>query len=228
MKKREKLINFYKVMVLMFLFVVYTFMVPITPSKEFPLFVKIVIDTLFILITYFMFKDIVNKSFKKIFEHPWKFFKYVLIFWLLFLILPSLYSSIMEKAFNINNPNNLGMWDLAKEVPTYLIFNMIVFAPFIEDMVFRNGFRVLIKNKFLYILISTVVFALFFAYTTNNGATVNILGADVLLSYVFIVPYIITGFISSYSYAKTDNIFVPITIRIIQNIFLLFLYLNIK
>lgn len=226
MKKREKLVNLYKVIVLMFLFFAYTFLVPITPSGAYSLIVKMIIDVSFITLTYFMFKETINSSFKKIFKEPWKFIKYVVFFWILFLILPSIYSAVMEKIFNISAPNNYGMLNLAKKVPGYLIFNMIIFAPFIEEMVFRNGFKVLIKNKFLYVVISTLVFALFFAYATNNGVTANIFGMEILLSYIFIVPYIITGFISSYTYLKTDNIFVPMVIRIIQNIFLLFLYLN--
>ncbi|MDD2505545.1 MAG: CPBP family intramembrane metalloprotease, partial [Bacilli bacterium] len=93
------------------------------------------------------------------------------------------------------------------------LFINVFLAPFLEEFVFRLGFNN-IKNKYLYLFLSSFVFALFHAF----GSFYN------LISLVYILPYFALGLTFGIVYYRSSNVFDSIVIHALHNAVILFLY----
>ena len=99
--------------------------------------------------------------------------------------------------------------------PVYMIFSVAIYAPFVEEIIFRkNIFDSVISfgdNKFtryLYVLISGLIFA-----------SLHVLGmTNTYLDYLFIIPYSSLGIAFALLYNKTGNIFCSISMHSMHNI----------
>lgn len=94
-----------------------------------------------------------------------------------------------------------------KLAPIYMLFTCSVVAPILEEIVFRRSMGGLIKNKWIYILISGLSFGLLHVIGNNPSA----------LDYLYVVPYGAMGCSFAYLYYKTKNISLPIIIHMIHN-----------
>lgn len=83
----------------------------------------------------------------------------------------------------------------------------IVIAPVIEELMFRGLLKKMLGNGKLFLMVSSIVFGLLHVmYVEEN-----------LLSYLYIIPYTMLGFLLAKVYSKTDNIFTNIFIHGIWN-----------
>ena len=80
-----------------------------------------------------------------------------------------------------------------------------------EELVFRMGFKKIFKNKYLFILISGLVF----------GGLHVIGNINTPYDYLFLLPYCLPGIILAYVYYISDNIFASLGIHFIHNLFML-------
>lgn len=82
-----------------------------------------------------------------------------------------------------------------------------VLAPFLEEVVFRKAFRDVLKNKWLFVLTSGIVFG----------------GLHVIFSFqsawdlLYVIPYSSLGIAFAYTLEKTDNIYAPMLMHFIHN-----------
>jgi membrane protease YdiL (CAAX protease family) len=93
-------------------------------------------------------------------------------------------------------------------------------APLIEEIIFRKAIREAIKNKKLYVIVSSLIFGAF-----------HILGAaESLFSWLYVIPYAALGVSFAYTYIKTDNIYSSMCLHSFHNfitiIQLLLLYIG--
>ena len=97
-----------------------------------------------------------------------------------------------------------------KQMPIQMIFSCCFMAPILEEATFRISLKGLIKNKWIFIITSGLLFGLLHVsppYTLAN------------LSYI--IPYGAMGISFAYLLYKTDNIMLPIIIHFIHNTILI-------
>ena len=111
--------------------------------------------------------------------------------------------------------NEEAVRDMIDKVPLYMAFSTILYAPFTEEIIFRKCIKDVIKNKWLYILLSGFIF----------GGMHIIGSAKTFVDVLFIIPYSSLGLAFAYTYYKTDNIFNTISMHLIHNTFAYVLYL---
>ena len=103
---------------------------------------------------------------------------------------------------------------LINKIPLYMAFSSIIYAPFIEEIIFRKTIKNVIKNKYIFIIISGFVFGI--VHVTNYKDL-----SEILMS----IPYIIMGIDFAYIYYKTNNIFTTMTFHLCHNLILFILQL---
>lgn len=148
-------------------------------------------------------KDIedMKKNHKKYFSEN---FKYYLIGIAIMLIS----NSILIYGFNNGIAGNEeGIRDLFGTHPIYTYISAVLFAPVVEELVFRQGIRYIIPNKLLFILISGFVF----------GGLHIIGNVNSFVDFLYIIPYSSLGLVFAYILTKTNNIFVTIGLHLMHN-----------
>ena len=145
------------------------------------------------------FKDYI-KNFK---DYVKKYFEYwSLAFGLMivsnFVIVTLFPDSVANNQENVNN-----IFGIA---PVYMIISAVIFAPIVEETIFRLSIRNFIKNDKLFIFISGIIFG-----------GLHVLGSENLVNYIYIIPYSIPGFVFAYTLVKSKNIFVPMSLHFFHN-----------
>lgn len=104
---------------------------------------------------------------------------------------------------------------LIDKVPLYMAFQLMIYAPISEELIFRRSMADITKNKYLYIFLSGFIFGGLHIVTSITG----------LVDLLFLIPYCSLGFVFAYLYKKTDNIFSTVVAHAIHNTLALVLYL---
>lgn len=99
--------------------------------------------------------------------------------------------------------NEINIEQNIKEYFILSIFNISILTPIIEEITFRYSFNT-IKNKYLYIILTTIIFSICHINNTNE--------------LIYLIPYSLMGIMFSYSYIKTNNILSSIICHILYNI----------
>ena len=210
---KQKDQQFMKAFFVIILFLVYTIFIPTISLDR---IVKIFLDVVYIGFLLYFFKDEFKEAFKITRAHIFKFIGMILLFWLISTIVSGLANMLLDTVLKISLPNNAAQLDLMKSAPVYLMFSMLVFSPIIEELSMTVAVRKLIKNKWLYLLASSLLCGIL--YVAFSGSP---------MSYFFIISYALQALVWSIAYLKTDNILVPIGIHLIQNIIMIIGYASI-
>lgn len=99
--------------------------------------------------------------------------------------------------------------------PWYMAFELVIFAPVTEEIVFRRSIRDIVKNPYIYAILSGFIF----------GGLHVISSLDSAINLLFLIPYCSLGIAFAFIYSKTNNIFSTISIHAFHNSFALILYL---
>lgn len=102
--------------------------------------------------------------------------------------------------------NESAVQELIEKLPIVAFILTTVFAPFIEEMVFRKSLKDCLDNKLLYMILSGLIFG--FIHTQID---INIL--ELLL----IIPYGAIGFMFAKTINETDNIYTTIMMHMFHN-----------
>ena len=95
---------------------------------------------------------------------------------------------------------------LISKTPIVAFLLTTLFAPFIEEMLFRKLLQDCFNNKILFMIISGLLFGL-----------VHVLGAENYLEYLLIISYGALGFMFAHALVKTDNIYTTIMLHMFHN-----------
>lgn len=173
-------------------------------------------DLVYLFILLWWNKDTIKKDFKNftkdIFDNMETSFKYYILGFI------SMVVSNLILIFITNGSiagNEEAVRDMIDKVPLYMGFSTILYAPLTEEIIFRKCIKDVIKNKWLYILLSGLIF----------GGMHIISSATNLIDVLFIIPYSSLGIAFAYTYYKTDNIFSTIIMHSVHNTFAFVLYL---
>lgn len=89
----------------------------------------------------------------------------------------------------------------------YLLFASLIYAPVVEETIYRGTIRKFIKNDKLFIIISGIIFGL-----------VHVIGSSSLIQYIYILDYGFTGMYLAFLYTKYNNIYLNISTHFIINL----------
>lgn len=162
---------------------------------------------------YIIYKDILKKDLKKF---KLDNFKYILIYWIIGFILMIIANYIINYIIIPNGISNNEQGNINLILKNKLIYpiSVCIFIPFIEEIVFRLELKKRYKNKYIFILLSSFIFALLHLITNTK-----------LIEFLYFIPYFILGLTFSTIYTKTNNIFSNILAHIIHNTIIVIYYL---
>lgn len=159
-----------------------------------------------------IFKDFKNYFNKKFFSNLKTSIKYWLI-GLVIMITSNLIITIITNGAIASNEE--AVRSLIDKAPLYMLFELVIYAPITEELIFRRSMKDIFKNKYIYIITSGLIFGLMHIITSINSP----------IELLYLIPYSALGIIFAILYQKTNNIFSTITIHSIHNGLTLILYL---
>ena len=155
-------------------------------------------------------KEKVKDFFKKFGDYSDVAFKY----WILGFIGMVISNYIIINLTPIKIANNEeGIREIISVVPFTSFIAICIFAPIAEELVFRKAFKDCLNNKWLFILISGIVFG-----------SLHVIGSiKSLYDFLYIIPYSSLGIAFAIIYYKTDNICSSIFAHMLHNTILVLL-----
>lgn len=165
--------------------------------------------TIVYLITTIIFIILAKNEFKQSIKTlNLKIIKRALIYWLIGLIIMSLSSDIIELIGIPLNSNETMIREQLKEFPITQILQTVIFAPIMEEIVFRYSFKDLSRNKHIYALFTGIFFALMHLPDALINPTMLI----------HLIPYSALGIAFGYIYKDTDNLLATIIPHSLHNL----------
>lgn len=142
-----------------------------------------------------------KKNFNEFFDTSFK----IWLFGFLGMVISNLAISLIFPVATPGNENAVqGMIDTS---PVVMLICAGIVAPIIEELTFRQAFKDIFKNKWIFILVSGIIFGglhVVFAYKN-------------LIDFVYIIPYSILGISFAYMLDKTNNVMSSIMMHFIHN-----------
>lgn len=174
----------------------------LTNSYKNNIFLYSLLQIIFLIITLLIILKINKINFKSIKLLTKKDITLTIIIFSIFTTLTLLSTYIINKFISIPLNEELIREDFIK-YPFFSIISSCLITPIIEELLFRYNFKD-IKNKYLYIIITTLFFSLLHLSSFNEIP--------------YLIPYSFMGIMFSYSYVKTNNLLSPILCHILYNI----------
>lgn len=147
-------------------------------------------------------RDIENMK-KKHKEYFKKYFKY----WLISVGIMMISNAIINLLGNGIAGNEEALRDTFKISPFYIYFSSVIFAPIVEELVFRQSIRNIIPNKILFIIVSGVIFGGLHVLTGFSGP----------MDLLYLIPYCAPGIAFAYILADSDNILISMGLHFMHN-----------
>lgn len=179
-------------------------------------FTNITLKTSIILtyIKYFFFIILLFIIYRKYLKEKWQDFKknfnsYKNIsfkYWFFGLITMNVTNIIIMNLINSIGENEIAVQSIITEYPLLALFMTTLFAPIIEELIFRKSLQDSVNVKKLFPLISGLIFGY-----------IHVMGSSNPLEYLLIIPYGSLGYAFAYLLNKTDNIYCPIMMHMFHN-----------
>ena len=155
-----------------------------------------------------IFNKKIEKDFKDILlnhkEYYSKGIKYWFFGFLVMIVSNAFIIFILNNGIATNEENVRKLIELS---PLYIYLSAVIFAPIVEELVFRQGIRNIFGRNILFVLISGVLF----------GALHMVNGIENALDLLYLIPYSSLGIAFAYDLYKTDNIFTSIGLHFMHN-----------
>lgn len=104
-------------------------------------------------------------------------------------------------------PNEEVNRSLLETLPIYSIVNVCIFAPIVEEILFRLNFKDIAKSDKTSLILSGIIFGAMHVVTVDFS----------LVNLIYIIPYSILGLSFADIYFETDNIWSSITAHAFHN-----------
>ena len=179
-----------------------------------------IMDLLYMVIVFMVYKNDIINNFKSYFRNFKDNFKLSFPYYIIGLVIMIISNNLISIIFTSASANNEeAVRSLIDSYPLYMIFSVTIYAPFIEEILFRKSIRDMFNAnskfiKYLYVIISGLVFASMHVL----GMTTNI------TDYLYIIPYMALGCSFALIYYKTNNIFSSIVLHSMHNILAVIIY----
>lgn len=128
--------------------------------------------------------------------------------WVVGLVIMAVSNILITYLFKTGGANNENaVQSLIKAAPLLMAIDACIIAPFNEEMVFRKAIKDISINKYVFIVLSFLLF---------GGA--HVLGsANTIGEFLYIIPYGTLGLMFAIAYSKTDTVFTSLIFHIIHN-----------
>lgn len=163
-------------------------------SQTAAILLTIAIYIVLLVIALFTFKERLKRDIKLFKENYKAYSQYILprlgIMYVIFIVCNLICVLISRKATSENQAalESMPKW--------FIIPAAVLWAPIVEELVFRGSFRRFIKNDYLFIAVSAIIFGLM--HTISEANILNV--------FIMAIPYSILGGFFAYIYDKTDNL----------------------
>ena len=181
-------------------------------TETLPQFVKVIYMIAFqivlIGIIAYIFRNDLKENFEDLKKNHQSYFKEYLKYWFIALGLMMI-SNLIIMLFKPGEiaGNEAAVREMFNSTPIYAFISAVVFAPLLEELVFRKSFRYMFNNDTLFVLASGLVFGAF-----------HVIGSfESFFDLLYIIPYSIPGLVFAYTLVKSKNIFVPMSLHFIHN-----------
>lgn len=192
------LLGFILCMILMF----------VVPNYVSGLLASIIIYLLVLLIMILCFRKQLVHDFKIFKEYFGEYMSLTLKTWLKSLVVMMILGIALSIITNSPNSNNQQtLQNMFKIYPLFVIVLSMFYAPFAEELLFRGVIRKFIKSKYVFIIVSGVLFGLL--HVIDDSKT--------LAEFSYILVYSSLGIFLASLYYKTNNLFTNISFHFFQN-----------
>lgn len=169
-------------------------------------FCLILIDLSLMFIFYLIYRKELNKEFFKYIRHFKEYFSFGFKWWIIGLCIMIGSNLLIQIIYPSVANNEAAIQNAMTSMPLYIAFSSCLFAPFVEEIIFRKSLKKVFSNDFLFILMSGLFF----------GLIHNLTGLD-SKQILYIIPYGAFGCVFAYMYTKTRTIFTSMTFHFIHN-----------
>ena len=167
----------------------------------------ILCESTIIIIIGLINKNKLKKDFLEIKEKYEEYYTKYLKLYILALIIMVISNVFINKLTQAIPGNEETIRATLNKAPLYMFFSAVIFAPFTEEMVFRQSIKNIITNKKTFIITSGLIF----------GGLHVIGNINTIYDLLYIIPYSTPGIAFAIMLEKTDNIFVPMGIHFLHN-----------
>lgn len=196
----------------------------INPDKmniTFKIIYLISYEALFVFMLIMIYKNDMKNDYIDFKANIKTYLKIYIKYWFIMLLLMYASNIVILAIKNIFNQgteiakNEQYVREILGKYPIYTIIVAVILGPIEEEIVFRKTFRKIFNNKYIYIILSGLIFGLMHVITNYTNA----------FDLLYIISYSIPGFIFAYVYYKSDNIFVSTSLHFIHNSVLILIQL---
>ncbi len=177
-------------------------------SDNYYIIYNTIISFFLIIIISFIYKDTLKNNYYDLLKNHKEYFKKYLKYWLAALFFMALFNLIFLNFMPNTIPKNE---EIVREIfqsnPFIMFITAVIFAPIIEELVFRQSFRDIFSNDILFVFMSAFIFSSFHVIGTLNS----------YIELLYLIPYAIPAIAFSLILIKTQNIFVPIGFHFLHN-----------
>lgn len=177
-----------------------------------PIWVKVFYLTMYSVLTASLIMIIYNKKLSKDFKdmkkNSIKYFNKYIKYWLIGLFIMMISNLFINLIVTNDIPSNeQAIRETFNISPLYIFFSAVIYAPIVEELIFRQSIKNIFNNKWLFIIISGLLFGSMHVFGDFKNIT------DLL----YIIPYSTPGIIFAYMLEDSDNICVPMSFHFIHN-----------
>lgn len=166
-------------------------------------------ELIFVLILFLIYHKQIEENFKDYVKNfkPYyikKYMRYWAFAFGLMIVSNMVIVSLLPNSVQTNQQAINQIFEIA---PIYIIISSVIFAPLIEELVFRLSFRYMFENDKMFIITSGLIF----------GA-MHVIGSFTnWVDLAYIIPYSIPGLVFAYTLKESENIFVPMSLHLFHN-----------
>ena len=165
-------------------------------------------DILLMAILFFIYRKELIKDWDTFRANPIDNLDSGIKYWFVGLLGMIVFNVLITILFSAGGPGNeKTVQSMISNLPWLMLIDAGLIGPFIEEIVFRKTFKDATKNKWLFIILSSLVFG--GLHVTSN--IVNWYDA------LYILPYSCLGLSFALSYSETDTIFTSMIMHMVHN-----------
>ena len=180
---------------------------------------QFIMSFIMFIVLFFTYKKTIKKDYESFRKEKNKNITYIIKMFVIFMIVKYLVSFISVLIMTLLNFDTSSMTSVnqnliesyVKASPILMLISTAIFAPFYEEVLFRLGFKKVFKNKYIFVILSGMIFGLMHVFPLEEGI-------PLMLGIMQSITYVTMGIFLSYVYYKTDNIFISIGIHFLNNL----------
>lgn len=181
---------------------------PENVTTDFRILYMLVYEILVLCIILIIFNKKVEKDLDDILKNHKEYYSNCLKYYLIGLIVMTLSNAILALLSNGGIANNEeAVRSMFKLNPIYIYLSAVLFAPVVEELVFRQALRNIFGRNIIFVLISGIVFGGLHVLTSMTST----------FDLLYLIPYSSLGLVFAFMLYKTDNIFVSIGFHFMHN-----------